>query len=50
MTAALKIAPKLPVLIPRALAGDPTAIALLAVAGISAAHMAVQACKSARGK
>ena len=33
----LKIAAKLPVLIPRALAGDPTAIALLAAAGISAA-------------
>ena len=33
----IKIASKLPVLIPRALAGDPSAIALLAAAAISAA-------------
>ena len=50
MTAALKIAPKLPVLIPRALAGDPTAIVLLAAAGITAAKLAKDAYKSSKNK
>ncbi len=43
MNAALiKLASRLPMLIPRALAGDPTAIATIAGAGLLAAFMALK--------
>lgn len=45
-----KIVPQIPVLIPRALAGDPTAIVLLAAAGVTAAKLAKDAYKSSKNK
>ena len=42
MSLLMKIAYKLPMLIPRALAGDPTAIFLLTVGGVSAAQVALK--------
>ncbi len=40
--ALLKLASRLPMLIPRALAGDPSAIALVAAAGLMAAFTALE--------
>lgn len=42
MNALMKLAAKLPTLIPRALAGDPTAIATIAAAGLMAAFITLK--------
>lgn len=42
MAALMKLAAKLPTLIPRALAGDPTAIAAIAAAGLMAAFLTLK--------
>ena len=42
MTALMKLAAKLPTLLPRALAGDPTALAAIAAAGLMAAFLALK--------
>ena len=42
MTALMKLAAKLPTLLPRALAGDPTALTAIAAAGLMAAFLALK--------
>ena len=42
MAALMKLAARIPMLIPRALAGDPTAIATIAGAGLLAAFLALK--------
>ena len=42
MYALIKFSSKLPILLPRALAGDPTALAAIAALGLTAAFLAVK--------